>query len=319
MSYIRKTKVLVLIGFCLFLSCEKEIVIDTPEQQKKLVAHSTFRPFTTPYVKDFQLHLTSSSSILDNRNIDTIEDAKVILFENGSILDTLDYYDSLGLYKSDEFPTTGNEYRVEIMNEGYPEVSASDAVPEKSEVSSIEVDTVAFIDVDDNYYSRISLRFSDAANIENYYEIQVKEAGSKEFRMLSTNDISIVNERYYPSQLDPGFSYPKRLLFSDNHFEGEQKELSFFFEPAAYTEFENGKPVRFFYDQVIEVYFRSISKCYFDYYTSLLEKLDNQEGEILYGMVEPFEIPSNVEGGFGIFAGYQVDMIQFRIEEQRIN
>ena len=300
-------------------SCEKEITIETPDMQDKLVVHSTFRPFTTPYVKDFQVQLTDSRSILDNRKFDTIAGAEICLFEDNKILDTLNYIDSLGIYQCDEFPESGKEYRIQAKKKGYPEIIASDRVPSKIIVNSIEVDTVAFRDDMGSYYSRITISLRDPGNNKNYYEIRVKSAGGDRFWDISTNDISIVNERYYPSQLDPGFEYPSRLLFTDNRFDGERKQVSFFFSPAQYIEFENNNKVRYYYDQIIQIYFRSVSKKYYLYYTSLLEKLDNQEGDILYGMAEPLEVPSNIRGGYGIFAGYQVDIKQFRIREQRVN
>ena len=299
-------------------ACEKEITIETPDMQEKLVVHSTFRPFTTPYVKDFRVQITNSRSILDNREIDTIAGANVRLYEEGNILDTLNYIDSLGIYRCDEFPESGKEYRIKTTKEGLPTVTATDIVPEKIKVSSMEMDTVAYRDRDGWYHSRITLDFEDPNLNDNYYEIQVKTTGSESLS-LSTNDIAVVNERYYPSQLDPGFEHPKRLLFRDNRFNGAQKEISFFYQPNQFIEFENGKRVYYYNDQIIQVYFRSVSQNYYSYYTSLLEKLDNQEGDILYGMAEPHEVPSNIKGGYGIFAGYQVDIKQFRIEEQRIN
>lgn len=320
MSYIRKTKLLTIVGLCLLFSCEKEISVNIPEREDKLVIHSTFRPFTAPYVKDFRVQLTKSTSILDNQNIDTIANANITLFENNTIIDTLTYIDSIGIYSSDKFPKSRKEYRIEVEKTGFPEIIATDIVPEKTEVLQIGVEPIAYHDNEfDSYLSEITLMFKDDGATENYYEVILKEAGTNHFPELSTNDISIVNERYYPSQLNPALDYPSRLLFSDTHFNGSKKYLSFFFKPAQYIEFENGEPVYFYNNQIIEVYFRSVSESYFNYYRSLIEKLNNQEGDILYGMAEPFEIPSNVEGGFGIFAGYQVDIKQFRIEEQRIN
>ena len=57
------------------------------------------------------------------------------------------------------------------------------------------------------------------------------------------------------------------------------------------------------------VHFRSVSKNYYNYGKALVIHTNNQEGDIWNGCASPVPMITNIENGFGIFAGYSTDTV----------
>ncbi|MBW6479488.1 MAG: DUF4249 domain-containing protein [Bacteroidales bacterium] len=315
------------IFFCAFLafflsSCGKEleIEIEIPANNPKLVVNSTLVPYSLPGGKYLGIELGSSTSIFDTVTHNSIIDASVLLFKNNDFKDTLQYNPDNGLYSFGygpfEGPSIGDKYTIEVFAEGYEQVWAETKIPEKVEIIEANIIPVAFINDHGGVWSEVVLTFDDPGNINNYYEIVVVSDISdylydpKKFSPLFSHESFITGESYYPSPLRFDLKEPKHLLFNDNSFNGEDVTLSFYYYPP---QFMTAK--RFVSHHIVSVQLRNITEEYYLFKTSFLQSLYNQKEDILYGMGEPLNVFSNIENGYGIFAGFNESIVQILIPE----
>ncbi|NQU86129.1 MAG: DUF4249 family protein, partial [Mariniphaga sp.] len=235
-----------------------------------------------------------------------ITDAKVLWYVNGVLSDTLIFNDDFNGYTTNYFyfPTEGNTYSVKIVKGGFRNVSATNYVPSEVKIKNLEVTELAGIDEEKSAYTSISLTFKDPIATQNFYEIIVSPVGEdkQKFRLWSSDKI-ITAEVYYPSPLAVEAKNPRRLLFNDKHFNGKEKNIILYYEPP---QFENIHR-RWIGFHIIDIHLRSVTEEYYNYYTSMLQHKNNQESDILYGLGEPVNVYSNIEGGYGVFAGYYGD------------
>ncbi len=176
-------------------------------EKPKLVAYSTIVPFTTPYPKPLSLKLESTAHIFDTTTY-FIKDAQVLYFENDIIKDTLEFVDSLNIYRMqhsmNDYPVEGNRYAIKVIKEGFETITANTTIPSKVEIEDANVTPIAYIDDDGMVYSELTLTFTDPADEINYYELMVSDFTYDynnliDFYELSTYDNLITSESYYPS------------------------------------------------------------------------------------------------------------------------
>ena len=100
------------------------------------------------------------------------------------------------------------------------------------------------------------------------------------------------------SPIKPVIDY-YNILLSDELFDGKNVRLKL------YSEYSD-------YDTELYIYFRSVSRTYYQYKKKLLRHIENQYSNIWSGTGNPVTLFSNIENGYGIFAGYceQVDTIK---------
>ncbi len=319
---IKKVFILLIVSFYL-LSCIKEISVDIPKKKPKLVAYSTIVPFTTPYPKPLSLKLESTAHIFDTTTY-FIKDAQVLYFENDIIKDTLEFVDSLKMYKmrydtNDNYPVEGNRYAIKVIKEGFETITASTIIPPKVEIEDTNVTSIAYIDDDGMVYSELSLTFTDPSNEINYYELMVSDFTYDynnliDFYELSTYDNLITSESYYPSLIRFYLDKPKYLLFNDQSINGETHTLNVYYAPPQ-TE---GKQRRIS-DHNIRIHLRTVTEDYYKFKTTMIQHLYGNTEDVLYGMGEPLNVYSNIENGYGLFAGFNHHIVTLHIPGQIIN
>ena len=286
----QKKTIFILLIF-IISSCTKEISIDLPKKEPKLVINSFFIPFTTPNPKSFNVKVNQSSPLLDTTTMKAITDATVII-SSGNQIDTMKYNDSLKYYDLGfTFPETGKNYELKVIKSGFKTVISNDIVPSKVKMTSYEVNPIAGTNDCGSIYSEITINFNDPANEKNFYEVEIIE-DTTTYQIFS-NDNIITSESYYPSLLSFDAKNPEYLLFNDSYINGEKHELRIFYYPPLYEDPDG----RYIKDQVVFLHFRSVSENYYKYKTSLLQHLYRQQGDILYGTGEPVNVFSNIENG----------------------
>lgn len=268
---------IILIGFS---SCEKYIDFDEEIKQPKLVVNGIINPDST-----FDIHISRSLSVIDGAELSVVENATVnILDENGSLYESL-VYDSNGHYLGTSMPQHNQAYTIEVSAPDFDPVSASTNIPDLINLNS--VDTMGVEDVNGLRELKLTITFQDLPNEENYYMLEVYAA-------------DIINGQIF---LNPMFlrsddvtlglgqdGYSDQVFFSDELFDGTQKTLIIYVEDTRD------------YDDYIEVRLTSVTQDLERYYRTLNAYNDT------YGnpFAQPVQVFSNVEGGFGIFAGYEV-------------
>ncbi len=303
----------------LFISCTKRIEIELPQQKPKLSINCMFVPFTLPAPRVFIVEVFQSTSVLDTLSNTIIDYADVKVFADDILVATIPFVDSLGYYQLLEFhPENNKRYYIEVEAEGFDKVYANDIIPTRVSVKDTTIIPFAYVDSDGSVYSEIRIKFEDPPNEKNYYEIFFEPIffyGQFHWKSLYSDDQVILSEKYYPELITLGVHNPYFLPFSDDLFDGQEYELSISYTAGVDINIENSVNTGSFYHLV----FRSVSEEYYKYKTSLLEYSYNEQADILFGQNEPMNVYSNVQNGYGIFAGFQEDLITYYVDSIPLN
>ncbi len=261
-------------------SCEKYIDFDEEIKQPKLVINGVINPDST-----FDIHISRSLSVLDNADLSIVENATVnILSENGSVYETL-AYDYEGHYLGTLQPENDEVYTVEVTAPNFDPVSATTHIPSLIDLSS--VDTLGVEDVNGFQELQLTITFQDVPNESNFYMLEVYAADIVSGQIylypmtMRSDDVTLGLE-------EDGYS--DQILFSDELFDGDQKTLIIYVEDTRD------------YDDYIEIRMTSITED-LQRYAITQNAYENNRGN---PFAQPVQVYSNVEGGFGIFGGYQV-------------
>ena len=275
------------LSFILFLltSCTKEVVIDLPDHEEKPVINSLFSPDTLLCV-----HVSRSRVITDTFFL--LQTAPVVVLKYAEKTDTLQSTGN-GYYVSrNHVPQVQTRYTIEVFSMEHGKATASDKIPAKVNFNIINYVHRAGIDPEGSNFSSITIRFSDPPDEKNYYEIMlVYESKNSHWYYLKglwSEDIVIKNEGYVNELYS-------NLIFSDELINGKTHTIIFNF---FHGQNEWNTALNLF------VHFRSVSENYFFYKKKLILHFENQFGDIWDGTGNPVNLYSNVENGYGIFAGY---------------
>ncbi len=312
-------RVLTVLLFGVFVySCSKEISIDVPEKPARLVLESTLVPYSTNG-KYLGIRISSSQHIFDTASLMPVTNAEVLLYRDGTFMASLEFDTSshskfypLG-FGPMQGPLPCETYRVEVSATGYQSVYASTHIPEKVSIDTVTIDRIGYFDESELVYSKLTISFTDTPEQENHYEIVVTSIGLEyevnAYRTLSTFESFIVNEPHYPDETRIDLKKPKRLLFNDQTFNGQQIDLDLYYF-ANQIEGE----VHQLAGEILSVQLRNISREYYLFHSTMLHSSFNREADVLYGLGEPLNVISNVENGFGIFAGFNNDVFNIELD-----
>ncbi len=210
-------------------------------------------------------------------------------------------------------PRPSDTLRVVVWPKGSPDsLFAQTTIPQLVKIDTAYLNDSSFTDKDEIVYSRVSLRFRDVPNKTNYYEVYMRAkcltSQSPVYENItgyaSDNPI-IVNEGIIgkPGLIsnDDLYDYePGSVIFSDTLFQNKEVELSIsFVRPCAYV---YGQPSSCRY--ILSVYLSNVTKEYYEYRKFLFKHRISMESNLWSGYVEPIQMYSNVNGGYGVFAGY---------------
>ncbi len=280
-----------LILIFLIASCTKEVKLDFPEAERKTAISCFFTPDSV-----FRVFVNQTSAILDD-TVYYVQNAKLNLFENGMLFDSLSY-DTLGWYISTKPPVIGNSYTITVVVPDCPTIAASDVIPAKESISSVSFIDSAIFDTD-GYFAEVNVSFPDNGSVSNYYELILMKRYVDEFGTTRNEIISCASDKITDNVLkNEGLLdyFPSSFVFSDALFNGTSHEMKLFLLRDNMVE-----------NSQIIVVFRSISEQLYHYKKTLTLHLNNQQSDIWNGVGEPVPMYSNVDGGYGIFAGYSFD------------
>ncbi|NOZ46575.1 MAG: DUF4249 domain-containing protein [Chlorobi bacterium] len=293
---INKLQVLYFFGMFLIFSCTKEIEVKIPKEEQKLVVNSFFTPD-----KNIEVHVSQSAYIYDTVSL-PVNNAIVKLYANNNFIDTLTFQ-SKGIYLSNIKPVTGKKYRLNVAADGYTDVTTFDKIPEKTKIiSSSRIDNFG-VNEYETAYSQLKVTFRDNPNEQNFYEIILiyyydynpypylsTDSTYASFARLNSNDPVIASE----VEIDNGW-WHQSLFFNDELFNGQKYTLSAIYRIIL-------SPV-IHEDYTLYVHLNSVSENYYNYKRKLYQYNQNSDG-LWNNSGEAVQIFSNVENGYGIFAGY---------------
>lgn len=319
-------------------ACETTVEVDIPRYPAQLTVNSLFYPDSV-----WQVELTQNRYILNNEPFASVPDAEVRVLQEGQTVAVLDYVgnapftgNSIYLAKS-SYPQPRGNYTLNISHPTLGNLSASSRVPEnrvsivravldkldQRQESSTENNALAYgitlqfnDPPEENFYS-LSALFStdlffgtDADGDGNVFELGILE--QSDFSSIKSDDpiVTQVFDRYRDE-----------LIFSDASFNGQLYTLKLyllvpdgtvlseylFALPFALTEVAydtQGNVIRNIGELagggVLKIILRTTTEEYYSYYYTR----DLQASVESNPFAQPVQVFDNIEGGLGIFAGY---------------
>ena len=305
-------------------ACETVVDIDLPPEPTRLVVNS----FITPDY-DVSVRVSKSKSVLDSSpsgSFTYVEGAQITLFEDGTDVARLAPEDEYGGYTTSFRPRAGHRYAVQVVAEGLEAVEASSDIVPAVAIRELTADSIftesGYNCVDDDcspYYSkdyRFQLRLTDPGDRDDFYEIVGYTTVLDSFPTAETeNGETIFEKTTYQYPIDfttddpavenPEFSvdgdsfYGSSLLFTDEIFAGRSYTINFT------TNHSYGSDLT---KVVIEL--RTLSRDRYEYLRS--RHLQDYHAGNPFSEVVP--VYTNIENGFGIFAGYSTDSVVVVLE-----
>lgn len=264
-----------------FASCETIVNIDLPEHKRALVVNSLF-------AHDSVLTVQVSHSIgsLDNSQINFIDNATVEIYKDGNYVATLPSMGEGKYAAASVVPKHGSSYTVKVSAPSYDPVSSTAAVPAPVAITSWSLKDSA-VSMYGTYMAELSVTFNDPAAERNFYmlELYVKDTIGNTYReaIFPKTEESTTEQAIYPfvlinDELINGKEYTVRALM-DSY-------VIYIVTPP------NGSG-----NLVAQL--KSISSEYYLY----LKTRDLQAMNSGNPFSEPVRVFSNIDGGYGIFAG----------------
>jgi Domain of unknown function (DUF4249) len=279
----------------LLSSCELVINVDLPPQKQKLVVNSVFNTDSLLIVS-----VTQSRHILDDQNFfSPVDNATLsVTDETGTVFGFAGL--SQGLYKSTFSPAPGKIYFLRVEAGGFDPVTAVTRAPDLVPIVDAEIDYSEVQNGTVNPRIPVKIAFRDPGDQKNYYEAKV-------FRRLAVQYTDSSQEIIYDT-----LNFMMPVLYQDsNQEERTSVFVDTFFNGEEYT-LESNLPNSGSYgwggtvveDKIVLI---NISPEYYDYLTTR-NLQQNTDGD---PFAQPVLVFSNIENGFGIFAGYCQSVWEF--------
>lgn len=294
-------------------SCEKEAKLDQPAVAQKLAVLCNFSPN-----EPFSIELSKSQSIFSGTIEDNlVNEAHVSICLNNETIEEIvaASSDSDNKYESKiAFPEAKKIYTLKVEVDGVEMITATSEIPDPVEITHAAVGETSLLPnlsanpFNQSYNVRLSLQFDDPIDQTDYYQVNfyqeilsnVPGANPDSSKTLkAATGFSFINESLVQN-LNPTDG---GLLFKDTNFDGLTNE--FLFQPK----FEYDRNL-YQVPSTIIIELRSISKEYYNYYTSVYRQ--SSQGSVPFS--DPTVIFSNIENGYGVFAGYNKHQVKRPIE-----
>jgi hypothetical protein len=311
---IMKTTTLYISVFLILLvatSCETtEKIDDFPLRPSKLVVNSYFSADSS-----WAIQVSKSLSVLDNADLQMVNNASIDIFKNDELIDTIRGAGTEGWYHSDLLPEAGKHYSINVTTPDFSNIiSAEDIAPEPVPISKVSFtlkDSSFYYShhqgfIGEEYFSPVygrvegtfNITISDPAATENYYQLSLHSYNpyydyeDSTIAYTEKRQISFTTNDPVAGDDDSNDAYRSDLLFSDDFFNGQNYQLKITIMDWDAT-----------LDKEYIIELLSLNKAGYLYRRSV-EDYRNSKGD---PFSEPVLIYSNIENGFGIFAGYAVD------------
>ena len=303
-------KRLILISIILssIISCEKIITFEGEDIVPKLVINSIFEKDSI-----FKVHVSNSKSIVGNGSISNISNASVLIKDiNGNIIDSL-IYGNNGFYIGQQKPNQITDYKLEVNHTNYSSVYSIDNLPSLITINNIDTNTIISNDFDDlEERIELTVSFDDPFGTQNFYLVESFVSGPYGFIYNddtiweANSDTTLQVEMILTDEVFQNNGNPKQNsgIFNDLLFDGQTKLLNLEISKSTISEKE-GKRIIVNSDH-IKFYLHNISMDYYYYLTSL-NLYNDRSGN---PFAQPVQVFSNIENGFGIFAGAQISKME---------
>ncbi len=269
-----KIQYLILILILILASCRKEIDLNLPDYESKIVINGELS--TEDNIK---VQISQSLNSLNSDSTYLLQNATVKLFEDGNAIGNLTYNQ---LYYTFPYkPKSGKTYKIEASNSGLPAAFSQTIIPSQIGCVSSYQPNVGF-DKDGFPFGQLSVKITDNGAVKNYFQFSIRYYDSS----IQLWDSYIINSE------DPVFVNNRKkndgsYLFSDASFSGQSKLLKFDI-PTGLTQS----------NVTFEVTIKTFIEEYYRYLEQIIDFKENG-----FNNSDPVIIKSNVTNGLGMVGG----------------
>ena len=288
------------------ISCEKVIPFDENQTTPKMVVNGIFQSDTT-----WRIHVSSSKSVIDSASFNNVVNASVFIEDdNGNIIDEL-AHDTNGFYIGNTIPQENFTYNLSIIHPTLDDITSRNEVP--SIINLIGIDTATSYSNGEKYLD-LTVNFEDPLDASNYYLVEtyviglgleIENGDTLESEIDTSRAFMLLNDEVFQ---DGGSPWKDQGLFNDLLFNGQTKSLEISIPNNEWNWGEAGYIWSYRYIG-LRFYLYNISQDYY-YYRRSLELYNQTSGN---PFAQPVQVFSNIQNGFGIFAGAQVNYFDFDI------
>jgi hypothetical protein len=262
----------------IFISCEKYIDFDDEIKKPKIVVNAKINADSL-----FQVHISRSLSVIDNAEITPITNSVVEIYDdNNQLLEVL-IHQTDGYYRGSILPSANSAYHLEVSAPDFDPVTANTHIPEA--ITILQIDTSSYVSAEGEPYIKLSITFPDNGSTKNYYHLEVVYAQELSGELyiypiyFGSSDVS----------LDLGQDQIESATFTDDLFNGSEKRIEIYFiDHRAYYDF-------------LQITLTSASRDIY-LYNRTTQAFGQTQGN---PFAEPVQVYNNIQGGFGIFGGFQ--------------
>jgi len=246
-------------------------------------------------IKDSTIKVqVSLAGKLDTSQLTLINNADVLLYVDGEYKENLTLLDK-GLYSSSVVVEPLKTYKCEVYIPGYEPASGSDSIPVPAAISDIMHIDIAGKDEEGMTYPAVKFTFTNNPTVKQYYEVVIRLLQYKYERVASLKTITD------PVLLNEGLPL---ALFSNESIKGSNYTMTINYFTGSASSI-NGEPWHTdLYPVILEL--RTVSP---DYYRFVKQEYLYERGrhpEFMAASTTAFPLYSNIDGGYGIFAGYSL-------------
>jgi hypothetical protein len=270
----------------LLSSCRKLVQSDFPDFKQVPTVNSFLKADSL-----LKVHISLASK-LDTNELQGLENAQVKLYVNDVFKELLTSTRN-GVFTSTTFVEPLKKYECKVDIPGYETVSCINSIPKPSHLRDINHISVAGKDQEGMTYPAVKFTFSNNPAEKLYYEARIRliEYGSEQIPdMYNIVDPVLLNEGLPLSVFSNEIITDTAYTMTINYITGSAGS-------------SNGGPITTtLYPFILEV--RSVS---YDYYQFARQKYLYDTGrfpEFGLSSNQAFQLYSNVQNGYGIFAGY---------------
>ncbi len=269
------------------MSCTKQVELDLPLYDDKPVVNCLFTP-----EEPFLIHVSKTASQFDTMLVN-VTDALVEIYQENDFLAELPSNGD-GIYSdSTLFPNAGAAYTLKVNVQGYDVVTATDSVPSSySEFTYKGFEEDAWFDEDGEAYNALTYEIDDVIT-DNYFEVMYRANYSRQYSWEDT-----ISYRFWMSHFncfDPVVEEGRRIsIFTDQGFNGTNYTIQMMDGNGMW----NADSLH------LNVQVLQGSQAFYSYRTSFYKHRYAQYSDF-FEPTEPVIMYSNIENGYGIFAGYR--------------
>jgi hypothetical protein len=308
-KYSNRYNLLVILIVIFLFGCEREVMVDIPTQETKLVVNSISNRDSTfsPLIERFELG--KSRNILEpiEANSQTLreslfaKDGIFYLYANDVLFDTLIYDNALGYYpRRHFFPGIIKKYTIKGGAPGFSPIEASTVIPAYIPVKVVGYKPNFRKRIDGTNVDEVIIQINDPINEKNFYGLYFRKATSNNAWLpvycfsSKDQDIDEIREQFNPFNIEPCL---QSAYFTDINFNGTEKQIKLEVPSAdmqPYTDIQTGVVTR----PLVRI--EHITEDYYRYIRSRNKNISIQGNPF----AEPVSVYSNIKNGYGIFTFY---------------